>query len=116
MWRYHLLKKIAFCCYHRQRPYAKLRVFFGNQRVIGVVGFPVGECLDVKPLFVVLRQDTHPQKGLHHQGPTGFQLKAEILHKGAGANEKRLFPVKEPPGGGDNSRRLFFLINGISTS
>ncbi len=46
---------------------------YGNQRVIGVVGLPVGVCLDAKPLFVVLRQDTYPQKGLQHQGPTGFQ-------------------------------------------
>ncbi len=51
----------------------KLRLFFSNQRVIDVVGLPVGERLDVKPLFVVLRQDTHLQKGLQHQGPTGFQ-------------------------------------------
>ena len=27
------------------------------------------------------------------------------LHKGGGENENRLFPVKEPPGGSDNSRR-----------
>ncbi len=31
-----------------------------------------------------------------------------ILHKGSCANEKRLFPVKEPPGGVDRNRRVFF--------
>ncbi len=39
-------------------------LFIGNQRVLGVVGLPVGECLDVEPLFVVLRQITFSQEGL----------------------------------------------------
>ncbi len=51
----------------RTLPCAKLPGFFGNQRVIGVVGLPVGECLDVGPLFVVLRQVTYPQQGTKHQ-------------------------------------------------
>ena len=33
-----------------------------------------------------------------------------ILHEGGGANEKRLFPVNEPPGGGDSSRRQLWII------
>ena len=95
---------------------AKLPLFIGNQKVLGVVGLPVGECLYVGPLFVVLVQVTFPQEGLQHQGLSGFWKKAVILHKGGGVNEKRLFPVKEPPGGGDCSRRLLLWINGISTS
>ena len=39
------------------------RFFIENQWVLGVVGFPVGECLDVGPLFVVLRQVTYSQLG-----------------------------------------------------
>ncbi len=31
-----------------------------------------------------------------------------ILHKGCGANEKRLFRVKKPPGGSDSSECYFF--------
>ena len=58
---------------------------------------------------IVLRLDIHQQEGLQHQSLFGYRKKAIILHKGAGANEKRQFPVKEPPGGGDRSRRLFFL-------
>ena len=30
-----------------------LRFFIANQRVLGIVGLPVGECLDVEPFFVV---------------------------------------------------------------
>ncbi len=82
MWRYHLFKKLAFCRYNRlqaapepgtgvfhsrSRPYANLPLFIGNQRVHGVVGLPVGECLDVGPLFVVLRQVTYPQEVSQHQ-------------------------------------------------
>ena len=37
-----------------------------------------------------------------------YRVEAVILHKGGGANEKHLFSVKEPPGGGDSSRRLVF--------
>ena len=76
MWRYHLFKKVAFCCYQRHQaatwpetgvfylrrsPYAKLPFFLGNQRAFGVVGLPFGKCLDVGPLFVVLRQVIYPQ-------------------------------------------------------
>ena len=82
MWRYHLFKKIAFCCYHclqaapytgtgvfhlRRRPYAKLPLFIGNQRVLGVVGLPAGECLNIGLFFVVLRQVTYPREGSQHQ-------------------------------------------------
>ncbi len=42
------------------------------QWVLGVVGLSVGECLDVGPLFVVLRQVTYSQEGLQHQGSTDF--------------------------------------------
>ena len=80
---------------------------YRNQRDLSVVGPPVGECLDVEPLFVVLRQVTFPQEGSQHQWLSGYQNKAVILHKGGCANEKRLFPVKELPGGGDSNRRLF---------
>ncbi len=58
---------------------------------------------------MVLRRDIHQQEGLQHQGLSGYRNKAVILYKGAGANEKRLSPVKEPPGGGYSSRRLFFF-------
>ncbi len=81
MWRYHLFKKVAFCCHHRlkaalkpvigiflprSRPYAKVTLFIGNQSVLDVVGLPVGVCLNVEPLFVVLRQVTYPQEGSQH--------------------------------------------------
>ncbi len=36
-----------------------LPLLIDNQRVLGVVGLPVGECLDVGPFFVV----TYPQEG-----------------------------------------------------
>ena len=39
-----------------------------KQRVLGVVGLPVGECLEVGRLFVVLVQVTYPQEGSQHQG------------------------------------------------
>ena len=63
-----IYQKNTLCCYHRlqeppqpgtgvfllrQRLYAKLWVFFGNQRVIGVVCLPVGKCLGVELLFLV---------------------------------------------------------------
>ena len=51
----------------RRCPYKKLRLCFGNQRVLGVVGLPVGEFLNVGPLFVVLIQVTYPQEGSQHQ-------------------------------------------------
>ena len=69
-----------------------------NQRVLGVIDLPVGECPDVGPLFVVLREVTYPQEGSQHHWLSGYWNKVLILHKGGGANEKRLFPVKEPPG------------------
>ncbi len=47
---------------------------------------------------MALRRDIHQQEGLQHQGLSGYWIKVLILHKGGGANEKRLFPVKEPPG------------------
>ncbi len=77
-----LKKKVAFCCYQRlqaascpgtgvfhlsRRPFAKLQLFIGNQRVLAVVDLPVGEYLEVGPLFVVLRQVTYPQEGSQHQ-------------------------------------------------
>ena len=43
--------------------YAKLPLFIGNQRVLGVASLPVGECLDEELLFVVLRQVTFLQEG-----------------------------------------------------
>ena len=60
----------------------KLQLFFGNQRVIGVVGFPVGECLNVGPLFLVLLQVTYPQEGSQHQWLSGYWNKVLILQKG----------------------------------
>ena len=48
-------------------PLCKFTAFFGNQRVIGALGLPVGECLNVGPLFVFLRQVTYPQEGSKHQ-------------------------------------------------
>ncbi len=38
------------------QPPAKLSLLIGNQRVLGVVGLPVGECFNVELLFVVLWQ------------------------------------------------------------
>ncbi len=75
---------------------------------MGVVGLPVGECLKVGPLFFVLRQVNYPQEGSQHQCLFGYRKKTVILHKGSCANEKRLFSVKEPPGGVDSSKRLHF--------
>ena len=45
------------------RPYKKLPFYFGNQRVLGVIGLPVGECLEVELLFVVLHQVSYPWEG-----------------------------------------------------
>ena len=87
---------------------AKITAFFRYQRVIGVVGLPVGERFNVGPLFLVLRQVNYPQEGSQHQCLSGYRKKAVILHKGSCANEKRLFSVKEPPGGVDSSKRLLF--------
>ena len=55
----------------RRHPYAKLPLYFNNQRVLDVVGLPVGDCLDVRPFFVVLCQVTYPQGGSQHQGLSG---------------------------------------------
>ncbi len=44
----------------RRHPYAKLPLYFNNQRVLRVVGLPVGVCLDVGPLFVDLVQVNYP--------------------------------------------------------
>ena len=59
-------KKVAFCCYPRLQaapvagtgvlrpnPYAELPLYIGNQRVLGAVGLPIGQCLDVGPLFCI---------------------------------------------------------------
>ena len=90
-------------------PLCKITVFFGNQRVIGVVGLHVVECLNIGPLFVVPRQVTYPKKGSQHWWLSGHWNIAVILHKGGCTNKKRLFSVKEPPGGVDSSRRLFLF-------
>ncbi len=63
------------------------------REVFGVVGLPVGECLEVRLLFVVLRQVTYPQECSQHQALSGYRNKAVILHEGGCANEKRLFSV-----------------------
>ena len=83
---------------------------------VGVVSLPVDKWLELEPQITVLRWEIHQQEGLQHQGLSGYWNKAVILHKGGGANEKHLFSVKEPPGGGDSSRRLLFWINGIPIS
>ncbi len=74
------------------------------------MSLPVDKWLDVGPQIMVLRRDIHQQESLQHQWVSGYWKKAIIFYKGAGANEKRLFPVKEPPGGGDSSRRPYLTI------
>ena len=72
-------------------------ILIQGKPIIGVVSLPVDKWLNVGPQITVLRRDIHQQKGLQHQWLSGCRKKAVILHKGAGANEKHLFPVKEPP-------------------
>ncbi len=50
---------------------------------------------------MVLLHKIYQPEDLKHQRLSGCQDKAVILHKGGCANEKRLLPVQEPPGGGD---------------
>ncbi len=63
-------------------PYEKLLLFIINQRVLGVVGLSVGECINVELFVVVQCEVTFPEEGSQHQWIPGYQNKAVILPKG----------------------------------
>ncbi len=45
--------------YSQTHPNAELPLYFGNQRVLGVVSLPEDKCLDVGPQKPALRRHTH---------------------------------------------------------
>ena len=70
-----ILKKVAIGCNHifqaapesttgvihlHTQLYAEMPLFISSQRVLGVAGLPIGECLNVGLLFLVLSQVTYP--------------------------------------------------------
>ena len=84
MWRYHLFKKVASRrLLNREQAFfiraTALPLYFGNQRVNGVVSLTVDKLLDVEPQIMVLRRDFHQQEGLQYQGLSGYWNKAFYL-------------------------------------
>ncbi len=111
-----ILRKEAFCCYHRfhaatepetgvfnscLQPYAELTLYFGNQRVLGVVGLLVGKYLDVEHfLWSYCPTESHffLRKAQNTKDSLVTEIKRQIYIKvGWYTHKKRLCLFQEPP-------------------
>ncbi len=127
MWRYSLLKKTSllllspppggFLTEYRHfsfepPPLCKLTTFYWRpERSLGLQAFLFMNVSTQDRYFWSYIKSLINRKAHTTNDLSVYQNKAVILHKGGGVNEKRLFPVKQPPEGGESNRRLLFFNN-----